>query len=141
MAHAAPKTPAAPADSGVSGQAHPAHAGVSTRAHPGAAGVPERTQSATGKTAVKTPKKSRAATAVPDGSKIDTGTSGNAAMRYGRVKAAVAAGRLRPSVRAIQASEGGGGIVARRYLQQLESDGVIVRKGRGYAVVKKGGAA
>jgi len=44
-------------------------------------------------------------------------------------------------VRAVQKLEGGSQDVVTAYLKQLESDGVIVRKGRGYAVVKKGGAA
>jgi hypothetical protein len=71
-------------------------------------------------------------TAVADGSKLDAGTSGNAAARYKRVKSAVSAGSLKPSVRAIQAVEGGGTLVVRRYLQKLAEEGVIVPKGRGW---------
>lgn len=133
VAHSAPAVPAQPAHPTPAG-ATEAAATVPTQAHPG---VPTQAQPDTLKSLKK-----RAATAVPDGSKIDTGTTGNAAMRYGRVKAAVKAGKLKPTVRAIQAKEGGGGLVVRRYLQQLEADGVITRKGRGYSVtVTKGDPA
>lgn len=73
-----------------------------------------------------------AATAVADGAKIDTGTEGKAAARYERVKAAVLAGKLKPSVRAIQGTEGGSTLIARRYLQQLDNEGVIERNGQGW---------
>lgn len=75
---------------------------------------------------------------VEDGQKIDTGTEGKAAARYQRVRAAVAAGQVKPSVRAIQAAEGGGTVVVRRYLQTLVDEGLIERKphGQGYALLR-----
>lgn len=82
----------------------------------------------------RTQKRARVTTSVPDGAKIDAGTTGKAATRYNRIKAAVQAGELKPSIRAIQAAEGGGGIVVRRYLHQLEADGVTVRAGLGWAL-------
>jgi hypothetical protein len=77
--------------------------------------------------------KQRKKTVVPaDGSKLDTGTTGKASTRYHRIKVAVKAGKLKPSMRAIQAAEGGGDVVITRYLQALEKEGVTVRKGRGW---------
>ena len=149
MAHAAPKAPGVPAGAGASEQSHPAPAGASEQSHPGKTGATERTHpgataqahpASASKAQTAAKKKAWAATAVPDGAKLDAGTTGKAATRYNRIKAAVKAGTLKPSMRAIQASEGGGGVVVRRYLQQLEADGVIVSKGRGYAVVKGGKA-
>ena len=67
-----------------------------------------------------------------DGQKRDTGTTGKASGRYERIKSAVAGGKLKPSIRALQAEEGGGSLVARRYLHQLEAEGVTVRAGRGW---------
>lgn len=81
---------------------------------------------------------SKKRSAVQVGAKLDTGTTGNAATRYNRIKLAVQSGKLKPSTRAVQAAEGGGGDVVKAYLQQLEKDGVTVRAGRGYAL--KGGA-
>ena len=100
--------------------------GVLKQAHPG-------TETATPAAPTVTAKKrARTVTAVADGSKLDAGTSGHAAARYKRVKSAVSAGSLKPSVRAIQAMEGGGTLVVRRYLQKLAEEGVIVPKGRGW---------
>jgi hypothetical protein len=106
--------------------------GAPKQAHTGA---PEQAQSATQPAAKK---RVRTATARAQGTKLDTGTTGHAATRYNRIKAAVKAGKLKPSTRALQAAEGGGGAVVAAYLQQLETDGVIVRTGRGYEL--KGGA-
>jgi hypothetical protein len=76
--------------------------------------------------------------------RIDTGTDGKAGARFKRIKAAVKAGTMKPSIRGIQAVEGGSQYVVMDYLRQLETEGVIVRAGRGFALatlVKKGGAA
>ena len=108
-----------------------AHSGAPEQAHPASPSA--------GKT--DAPKRAWTATAVPDGDKLDSAVSGKGATRYNRVKAAVKAGKLKPSMRALQIAEGGGGIVVRRYLQQLETEGIIVRSGRGYALTTKGGAA
>lgn len=79
------------------------------------------------------------ATRVEDGQKLDTGTEGKAAARYQRVRAAVAAGQVKPSVRAIQSAEGGGTVVVRRYLQTMADEGLIERKpsGQGYALLRR----
>ena len=61
-------------------------------------------------------------------------------VRYENVKQAVLAGTLKPSVRTLRADAACGSAMAQRYLRQLAVDGVIVGKGRGYALVKKGGA-
>lgn len=68
------------------------------------------------------------------GSKRDSGVGELDGHRYRRIVASVRAGRLTPSVRAIQRSEGGGTVTVRGYLQQMERDGVIERQGRGYAL-------
>ena len=70
--------------------------------------------------------------------KLDTGTDGKAGARYKRIKAAVKAGTLKPSMRAIQRAEGGSQDVVLDYLRQLETEGVIVKTGRGYALATKG---
>ena len=143
------------AAAGASAQSHSgapeqSHFSGAERNHTGASGAAEMPgQSETeqahpaspsaGKT--DAPKRAWTATAVPDGDKLDSAVSGKGATRYNRVKAAVKAGKLKPSMRALQIAEGGGGIVVRRYLQQLETEGIIVRAGRGFALVKKGGAA
>jgi hypothetical protein len=86
-----------------------------------------------------TAKKPRAKRAVS--AKLDTGTDGKAGARFKRIKAGVVAGKIRPSIRGIQAVEGGSQDVVLDYLKQLETEGVIVRKGRGFALVQKVGAA
>lgn len=52
--------------------------------------------------------------------------------RYARVFAAVHSGALTPSIRAIQAAEGGGTDTVRSYLKRMEGEGLLVRAGRGY---------
>lgn len=68
----------------------------------------------------------------------DTGTVGKSAGRYELVRAGVIAGTIKPSIRGIQAAEGGSKDVVGRYIKQLAADGLIVPHGRGYAL--KGGA-
>ena len=68
----------------------------------------------------------------------DTGTVGKSAGRYELVRAGVIAGTIKPSIRGIQAAEGGSKDVVGRYIKQLAADGLIVPHGRGY--VLKGGA-
>ncbi len=154
MAHAAP---AANADTGVS---KPIHAGVSETIHAQSvntgsadasnttpalqeialADVSKPIHADVSKPIQQIVKKPRAKRAVS--AKLDTGIEGKAGARFKRIRAGVLAGKIRPSVRGIQAVEGGSQEVVADYLQQLEADGVIVRKGRGYAVtVTKGGAA
>lgn len=66
------------------------------------------------------------------GSKRDSGVGPLDGHRYRRIVKAVRAGKLTPSVRAIQAAEGGGTSTVRAYLQEMEREGLIVRDGRGY---------
>jgi hypothetical protein len=163
MTHAAPAVPAADASAGAAKQSHlsaakQSHSAEEEQAQTGASGAaefaalsaakqshlsaakPSHLDSAsTDETAA--PKRAWTATVVPDGTKLDTGTTGKAATRYNRIKAAVKAGKLKPSMRAIQAAEGGGGVVVRAYLQQLETEGVTMRAGRGWVLASKGGAA
>ena len=84
---------------------------------------------------VKKPRAKRAVSA-----KLDTGTDGKAGARFKRIRAGVVSGKIRPSVRGIQAVEGGSQEVVADYLTQLAADGVIVRAGRGYALAGKAGA-
>jgi hypothetical protein len=103
----------------------------------GQAGVPTSGQQAAQVKAAKTVK-----TAKPrvqkEAAVRDTGTVGKSAGRYELVKAGVIAGTIKPSIRGIQAAEGGSKEVVGRYIKQLAADGVIVPSGRGYAL--KGGA-
>lgn len=94
-----------------------------------------RAQAKASRSQRRTPRADR----VEDGQKIDTGTKGKSAARYLRVRAAVTAGQLKPSVRAIQAAEGGGTVVVRRYLQSLVDEGLIARKanGQGYELQRQ----
>ena len=167
MAHAAPAVPAAPAaalaqakpdapaqahlsNPDAPAQAHLSNPDAPAQAHLSGAGAPAQAQSSAPPSSNKAPakaKKVRSTSAVADGQKRDTGTQGKAAGRYERIKSAVAAGKVKPSIRALQAEEGGGSLVARRYLHQLEADGVTVRSGKGWKPAaapvagKKGGAA
>jgi hypothetical protein len=79
------------------------------------------------------PRKPRSAP-VGVGHKRDSGVSAEDGYRYRRIRDAVRAGTLTPSIRAIQAAQGGGTDIVRGYLQELERDGVIARQGRGYAL-------
>ena len=84
---------------------------------------------------VKKPRAKRATSA-----KLDTGVEGKAGARFKRIRDGVKAGKIRPSVRGIQAVEGGSQAVVADYLQQLETEGVIIKAGRGYALANnKGG--
>ena len=54
--------------------------------------------------------------------------------RYVLIREGVASGSVKPSVRGIQAVYGGGTLLARRYLQRLEADGITKRTGVGWTV-------
>ena len=155
---AAPMTHAAPVNapvgaleqsrSGASEQSHfseakkPAMNSLGTTEMPGKSETERVHLASASASKTDAPKRAWTATAVPDGDKLDSAVSGKGATRYNRIKTAIRAGKLKPSMRAIQAAEGGGGIVVRRYLQQLETEGVIIKAGRGYALAaNKGGAA
>lgn len=72
------------------------------------------------------PKKARAKVA---GEQMDTGTTGNAATRYNRVKKGVVARKIRPSINALVNLEGEqiGDKRAREYLDAMVRDGVLVK--------------
>lgn len=56
--------------------------------------------------------------------------------RYDHLKAGVAVGAIKPSVRGLQAVAKMGTATARAYLAQMADDGVIVRAGQGYTLVQ-----
>lgn len=56
--------------------------------------------------------------------------------RYEHLKAGVAVGAIKPSVRGLQAIAKMGTATARRYLEQMLEDGVIVRAGQGYKLAQ-----
>lgn len=122
-----------------------AHADTAGRAHASTPAPAERVDVDTVQPQPASAKASRSqrraprATRVEDGQKLDTGTEGKAAARYQRVRAAVASGQVKPSVRAIQSAEGGGTVVVRRYLQTMADEGLIERKpsGQGYALLRR----
>ena len=65
--------------------------------------------------------------------KPEASTAGrDAAARYVRIRSALVAGTLKPSVRSLQQSEGGGTLAARRILEQLAGEGLIERAGQGW---------
>jgi len=72
------------------------------------------------------PKKARAKVA---GEQMDTGTTGNAATRYNRVKKGVVARKIRPSINALVNLDGEqiGDKRAREYLDAMVRDGVLVK--------------
>jgi len=120
MVHAAPHVPVAPSAT-VPTQGHLSNVPVSVH------------QVHEDSTATKTVRvRVRKSTAIADGKKQDTGTEGKSAGRYERVKAGVLAGQIKPSVRGIQAVEGGGKEVVSRYIKKLAQDNVIEREGRGW---------
>lgn len=122
-----------------------AHADTADRARASTPAPAERADAGTVQPTPASAKASRSqrraprATRVEDGQKLDTGTEGKAAARYRRVRAAVASGQVKPSVRAIQSAEGGGTVVVRRYLQTMADEGLIERKpsGQGYVLLRR----
>jgi hypothetical protein len=54
---------------------------------------------------------------------------------YQRLRAAVLAGEVKPSVRALREARYGGTDAVRRYLQQLAAEGLITKTTKGYALV------
>lgn len=57
--------------------------------------------------------------------------------RYDHLKAGVAVGAIKPSVRGLQAVASMGTATARRYLEQMLEEGVIVRAGQGYTLAQQ----
>lgn len=64
----------------------------------------------------------------------DTGTSADDGARFERVRAAILAGKVKPSLRAIWKSERASQRVAARYLAAMESAGDLKRHGQGYVL-------
>lgn len=56
--------------------------------------------------------------------------------RYDHIKAGVAVGAIKPSVRGLQAIAKMGTATARRYLEQMLEEGVIVKDGQGYTLAQ-----
>lgn len=56
--------------------------------------------------------------------------------RYDHLKAGVAVGAIKPSVRGLQAVASMGTATARRYLEQMLEEGVIVKAGQGYTLAQ-----
>ena len=98
------------------------------------ADVPQQAETVTNVSRSKRRAAPRTRVTVEVGSKRDSGVGELDGHRYRRIVASVRAGRLTPSVRAIQRAEGGGTVTVRAYLQQMEREGVIERQGRGYAL-------
>lgn len=57
--------------------------------------------------------------------------------RYDHLKAGVAVGAIKPSVRGLQAVANMGTATARRYLEQMLAEGVIVKVGKGYTLAQQ----
>jgi hypothetical protein len=126
-------------DASVSVQSAAPESDQSSASESGQPGASETVQSGASETVQSGARKPRVKRAVS--AKLDTGTDGKAGARFKRIKAGVVAGKIRPSIRGIQAVEGGSQDVVLDYLRQLETEGVIVRAGRGFALVKKVSAA
>lgn len=152
VAHSAPAVPAAgvskPIHAAVSKPIHLEHANeggadasnaASIAPETTGAGVSKPIHAGVSETIQQIVKKPRAKRAVS--AKLDTGVEGKAGARFKRIRDGVKAGKIRPSVRGIQTVEGGSQAVVADYLQQLETEGVIIKAGRGYALAKKDGAA
>ena len=121
--------------------ATPGRAAVTPESHPAQAQAPAaspssqfRAVTATAETQPRRKASTRKRAAVEVGSKRDSGVGDLDGHRYRRIAASVRAGRLKPSIRAIQAAEGGGTATVRGYMQQMERDGVIERTSKGYAL-------
>lgn len=74
-----------------------------------------------------------ASTGQPRRARTVTASTATTRVRYERIRAGIEAGTITPSVRAVQAAEGGGTAEVRACLRRLEHDGILVRTGQGYA--------
>ncbi len=118
-----------------------ASATVTPESHPAPATAPAASPASQATAVTATAKKQPRPKAAPRkrapvevGSKRDSGVGDLDGHRYRRIVASVRAGRLKPSIRAIQAAEGGGTATVRAYMQQMERDGLIERNSTGYAL-------
>lgn len=72
--------------------------------------------------------------AQPDSTPASHATGTDA--RYQRLRTAVMAGHVKPSVRAMHAAVGGSTLAIREYQQRLASEGAIVKAGQGYRLAQ-----
>lgn len=75
----------------------------------------------------------------PDSTPASHATSTDA--RYQRLRTAVLAGHVKPSVRAMHAAAGGSTLAIREYQQRLADEGAIQRHGQGYRLAQVAQAA
>lgn len=61
------------------------------------------------------------------GGKVDSGITPGSDSRYQRVKSLILSRQIKPSIRAVQAKEGGSDPVVSRYLAQMEIEGLLVK--------------
>ncbi|NML14511.1 hypothetical protein [Azohydromonas caseinilytica] len=73
----------------------------------------------------------------PEAAALDAVDAAAEDARLARVRAGVRAGRIAPSIRGVQAAVHCGAPMVRRYLAQLEAEGLIRRDGRGYVRVEE----
>lgn len=71
------------------------------------------------------------------GTQVAPASTATTRVRYERIRAGIEAGTIKPSVRAVQAAEGGGTAEVRACLQGMERDGILVRAGQGWALLRR----
>lgn len=76
-------------------------------------------------------------TAKVPGTQVAPASTATTRVRYERILAGIEAGTIKPSVRAVQAAEGGGTAEVRACLQGMERDGILVRAGQGWALLRR----
>lgn len=155
MAHAAPAVPAVPAPAAPVNVDTPSSINVDTPAPvqtglfspaggdvlTGAQPVNVDTPAPVNVDTPDAPAKARKARVARDGAVMDSGLSEHDGARYRRALAGVKSGKIRPSLAGLAAGVDASAPVARRYLAAMADAGVIAPSGRGFALVKKGGAA
>lgn len=61
------------------------------------------------------------------GGKVDSGVTPGSDSRYQRVKTLILSRQIKPSIRAVQAKEGGSDPIVSRYLAQMEIEGLLLK--------------
>lgn len=84
---------------------------------------------------------SAAASTTPAATPESAPASPSADARYQRLRTAVLAGHVKPSVRAMHAAVGGSTLAIREYQQRLADEGAIQRHGQGYRLAQAAQAA
>ncbi len=108
---------------------------------PAAATAQTKTEQAVTLLDTATPAPVTATTAAPKAARTArartvTASTATTRVRYERIRAGILAGTIKPSVRAVQAAEGGGTAEVRACLQGLERDGILARAGQGWALLQ-----